>query len=226
MRDQIHRFIAQLDEEGIEGLAGYERKLMANSGNVDVFADLQLEGRAALMFSRHGFSVAMRERPDLRIEFGHEVAYVEVKHFRDKGQDRIDEKAMQGSEDLVAIGSTILLEGAEAWQQIANVAIRKADQYIEGAPNLLVIASDSNCISAAILSTAVTIYNEQVSDSEDLRLCRLNGFLLLDQWIWPGNKLEQLIGAGNRSVVFCRTNCATVPLSSDFADAVVSIRHW
>ena len=124
------------------------------------------------------------------------------------------------------VGNTVLLEGVEAWQQIANVAIRKANQYMEDAPNLLVIASDSNCISGIILSTAVRVYNEHVCKSPDLRLRRLNALILMDQWIWPGDRLEQLIGAGNRSVIFCPTASVTVSLSTRLRDTLSNIREW
>jgi hypothetical protein len=226
VKDEIDRLITLLREEGIEGLADYEQRLVNNAGNVDVFTDLVFESSAALMFSRHGFKVTIREKPDLRVELDDEVIYAEVKHFREKEQDRIDEKAMRESEDLVPVGNTVLLEGIAARQQIANIAARKASQYMANAPNLLVIASDSNCIAGIILSTAVNIYDEKVSESNDLCLRRLNGFMLMDQWIWPGDRLEQLIGAGSRSVIFRPTACAAIPLSAKLTNALESIRNW
>lgn len=226
MKEQIGRLLALLRAEGIKGLADYEQRLVNNAGNADVFADLVFESSAALMFLRHGFKVAIREKPDLQVELDNEVIYAEVKHFREKEQDRIDEKAMRESEGLVPVGNTVLLEGVAAWQQIANVAARKAGQYMANAPNLLVIASDSNCIKGIMLSTAVNVYNEKVAQSNDLRLRRLNGLMLMDQWIWPGGRLEQLIGSGNRSVIFRPTGCAAVPLSTKLTNALQSIRSW
>ena len=231
MESRIDRLIAQLQKEGIKGLPEYRQRLVGNASNPDVLADLIFEARAALMFRRHGFGVAIREEsqpPDLLVELDNEIVYTEVKHFREKEQDLIDKKAMQESEDLVPVGNVVLLEGIEAWQQIANVAIRKANQnqYLKGSPNLLVIASDSNSISGIILSTTVKVYDEQVCKSSDLRLRRLNGLILMDQWIWPGDRLEQLIGAGNRSVIFCPTAHVTVPLSSRLRDALVNMREW
>lgn len=226
MKDIINPLITQLKKEGINGLADYEQRLIKNAGDMEVFKDLLFEARAALMFSRHSFKVTIREKPDLRIEMDKEVAYAEVKHFREKEQDRIDEKAMRESDDLVPVGNTVLLEGVEAWQQIANVAIRKANQYMGNAPNLLVIASDSNSISGIILSTAVDIYNEEASKSSNLHLRRLNAFMLMDQWIWPGDGLEQFIGAGHRSVIFCPTTYVATSLSKKLANALANIRHW
>jgi hypothetical protein len=226
MRDRIDRLIALMQDEGIRGLPQYKQRLVNNAGNAEVLADLVFEARAALMFAHHGFRVTVCESPDLRVELDDEVVYAEVKHFREKEQDRIDENAMRGSEDLVPVGNTVLLEGVEAWRQIANVAVRKANQYVKGAPNLLVIASDSNCISGIILSTAVNVYDKLVSQSDDPRLRRLNAFMLMDQWIWPGDRLEQIIGTGNRSVILCPTASVAIPLSSRLRDALVSIREW
>lgn len=226
MEDHIDRLMTLLREEGIEGLADYEQRLVNNAGSAKVFCDLVHESSAALMFSRNGFKVTIREKPDLRVELDDDVIYAEVKHFREKDQDRVDEKAMGESEDLVLVGSTVFLEGIAAWQQIANVAARKASQYMADAPNLLVIASDSNCISGTILSTAVDIYNERVSKSNDLCLRRLNGFMLMDQWISPGVRSEQLIGAGSRSVFFRPTACAAIRLSAKLTNALGSIRNW
>jgi hypothetical protein len=226
VKDKIARLIALLRKEGINGLPDYEQRLVNNAGNVDVLTDLVFESSVALMFSRHSFKVTIREKPDLRVELDNEVIYAEVKHFREKEQDRIDEEAMRDSENLVPVGNTVLLEGIEAWQQIANVAVRKANQYMASAPNLLVIASDSNCISGIILSTAVNIYNEKVTESNDRRLRRLNGLILMDQWIWLGDRLEQLTGAGYRSVIFRPTACAAAPLSARLINALGSIRSW
>ena len=226
MKDQIDRLIALLREEGIEGLADYEQKLVNNAGDADVFADLVFESNAALMFSRHGFKVTMRESPDLRVELDDEVVYAEVKHFREKEQDQIDDKGMRESEDLVRVGNTVLLEDIAAWQQIADVAARKAGQYMPDTPNLLVIASDSHCASAIKLPTAVNVYDERACKSDDLRLRRLNAFMLMDQYIWLGKKLNSFPGPGSRSVIFRPTACAAIPLSGKLTNALQSIRNW
>ena len=98
------------------------------------------------MFSRHGFKVTIRDIPDLRIDWNDEVVYAEVTHFSEKKQDAIDEQTMQKSEDLVPTGILTPTEGYEAWEQIARVANRKAGQYKEDAPNILVVATDSNSV--------------------------------------------------------------------------------
>lgn len=214
----IPHLITELRKEGIAGLPEYERRLRNNAGNTKVFKNLLFEADAALMFSRHGFKVTIREEqepPDLRIELDGEVAYAEVKHFLEKEQDQNDEQAMRDSEDLVPTGILTPTEGSEAWEQLAGVAIRKVNQYREGAPNILVIATDSNSVDGSILPTAVHLYNEQTFSDPCLR--KLNAFMLIDQWV----ELR-----ANRNVYFCQTAYATTPISSRLIDALFSIQRW
>lgn len=215
----VKRLITRLKEKGATGVADYGQRLKDNVGNMAVFEDLLSEAEAALMFLCHGFKVHMRESPDLRIELEGEVAYAEVKHFREKKQDRIDEKTMQESVDLVHVGNIVPREGAEAWEQIVDVAVSKAKkgQYLEDAPNLLVIVTDSNSVDGAILPTAVHLYDVQVSKSSDLHLHRLNAFVLMDQWIELST---------NRNVYFCQTAHAKTPLSAKLTNALANIRRW
>jgi hypothetical protein len=224
MKDRIQRLVvphlmAQLKKEGIAGLEGYEQRLSASTPAMENFKDLLFEADAALMFSRHGFKVTMRDKPDLRIELNGEVAYAEVKHFREKEQDRIDERAMWDSEDLVPVG--ILSGQPDPWWQIVNVAIGKEEQYVEGAPNLLVIASDSNAVDGSVLPTGVHLYNQEAARSgANSPLCRLNAFLLVDMVI------EVWTGMGSRNVYFCPTAYATVPISAELVNALSSIQRW
>jgi hypothetical protein len=211
----IPHLIAELRKEGIAGLPEYEQRLRNNAGNNTNFYDLLHEADTALMFSRHGFKVTLRERPDLRIELDGEVAYVEVKHFREKKQDRIDIQAMRDSEDLVPVGILTPTEGSEAWEQLAKVAIRKANQYIEGAPNILTIATGSNSVDGSKLPTAVHLYNKRAASDPCLR--KLNAFILIDQWFEPQE---------NRNVFFCQTAYAATPVSSRLVDALANIQRW
>ena len=213
--------MAQLKKEGIAGLEGYEQRLSASTPAMENFKDLLFEADAALMFSRHGFKVTMRDKPDLRIELDDEAAYAEVKHFREKKQDRIDEEAGRDSEDLVPVG--ILPEQPCPWQQIVNVAIFKAkqEQYVDGAPNLLVIASDSNAVDGFVLPTGVHLYNQEAAKSgANSPLRRLNAFLLVDMVneVWTGT--------GSRNVYFCPTTYATVPISPKLVNALSNIHRW
>jgi hypothetical protein len=223
MEDRIHvvipHLIAELGKEGIAGLAEYEKRLRGNAQNEKVFRDLLFEADVALMFSRHGFNVTIQEKPDIRIDWNEEIAYAEVKHFREKEQDRTDEQAMRSSEDLVPTGILTPTEGSEAWEQLAKVAIRKVDQYIEDAPNVLVIATDSNSVGGSILSTVVHLYDEQANS--DPHLHKLNAFMLIDQWcLW----VEELDASKN--VYFCQTAHAKTPISEELINALASIQRW
>jgi hypothetical protein len=214
----IPHLVAELRKEGIAGLGEYERRLRENAGNEEVLADLLYEADAALMFSHHGFKVTIRERPDLRLDWGDEAVYAEVKHFREKEQDRIDEQTMQTSPDMVPTGILTPTEGCEAWEQIARVAIRKLPQYKEGAPNVLVVATDSNSVSGVKLPTARDIYNEHAR--KDPRLRRLNSFILVDQ-------LGYLCGlGGERNVYYSQTAHAETPMGNGLTRALVSVERW
>jgi hypothetical protein len=224
MEDRIRDLITELRKEGIAGLPEYERKLRNNAGNRKKLEDLLFEADAALMFRHHGFKVTIQEEhdpPDLRIELGGEVAYAEVTHILEREQDQIDEQAMRDSEDLVPTG---ILTPHKAWEQLAGrkpsegyegVAIKKAKQYKEGFPNILVIATDSNSVNGIILPTAVHIYNKEASSDPSLR--KLNAFMLIDQWV----ELR-----ANRNVYFCQTAYATTPMSSKMINALASIQRW
>ena len=157
----IDQLVTQLRGKGAIGVEQYEVKLKNNTKNIAVLDDLFFEGRAALLFLNKGFKVTLRDSPDLKIELDNEVVYAEVKHFREKEQDRRDEKAMSETRELlVEIGDTTATEGSAVWEQIAVVAINKADQYVTDAPNILIIESSSDSTSST-LSSAAHKYNDQ-----------------------------------------------------------------
>jgi len=207
-----------LRAEGATGLKQYERKLKNNAKNPAVVCNLLFEGRAALMFLRNGLKVAMQGEagPDLRIELDKEVVYVEVTHFLEKAQDRVDEKRMLETPDLLEpYGDPTESEGAPAWTQMTNKAISKASQYMSDVPNILVFESSSVSLELE-LETAVHQYDDQVLKSDDLRLRRLSAMMLINtRWIGlrePSN------------VEFCPTAHATVPLSKTLTSALTRVR--
>lgn len=211
----ITRCLAQLRAEGATGLEQYEDKLRSNAKEPVVLSNMLFEGRAALMFLEHGFRVAMQDSPDLRIELDGEVVYVEVTHFLEKEQDRLDEKGMsETTGPLVPYGDTLELEGASPWDQLANVAKRKAGQYVDGAANILVVESSSPSLEL-VLGTAVHVYDEELLKSDDLRLRRLGGIMLVQtDWIATGEM---------RNVDFCPTRHAAAPLSARMTAALFAI---
>src|SRR4030042_1464672 len=179
---------------------------MANSAS-DNFKDFLLEGRAALMLRQAGFGVTLREAPDLALEFNSEQLYAEVKHFRLKKQDLIDNAKMsEPGNILVAYGDTVPLEGKPAWEQVYNVAKSKISQYKLHAPNILVIESSSpNCIDDLVIPTAVDVINKDVYSGKCPGLGKLNGILLVSDWFNISHK---------RMVFFYPTGKPDVSLTS------------
>ena len=205
----IDQYVTQLIRMGAIGVEQYEQKLKNNAKNIARLDDLFFEGRAALTFLKNRFNVTFRESPDLKIELDNEVVYVEVKHFGKKEQDRIDEKAMSETKDLlVPIGDTTATEGSAVWEQIVGVAIHKAekDQYVMNAPNILIIESSSDSTTLT-LSSAAHEYNDRVHKSNDPRLRRLNALMLVNCCLYGfGN-------SGSYNTEFCPLANIDTPMS-------------
>jgi hypothetical protein len=213
----IDQLVAQLRCRGAIGVEQYEQKLKNNAKNIARLDDLGFEGRAALLFLKNGFKVTLRDSPDLKLELENEVVYAEVKHFKEKEQDRIDEKAMSETRDLlVPIGDTIATEGSAVWEQIVGVAISKADQYVMNAPNILVIESSSNSTSLT-LSSAAHEYNDIVRETHDLRLRRLNALMLVNIEITFGS-------SGPQNIEFCPLAHVDTPMSDRLISVLFNIR--
>jgi len=174
-----------LEKANVKGVPGYIKNLQANSKS-ESFQDFFLEGKAALMFASAGCSVTIRkpaEPPDLALRFNNEQFYAEVKHFREKEQDRIDAARMSEPGDfLVPYGDTFSLEGKHPWEQVYDVAKKKIDQYKEHAPNFLVIESSSTSIEDTEIPTAINMINQDVRSGKYPRLAKLNGILLASDW--------------------------------------------
>jgi hypothetical protein len=211
----IPRLITELSRAGILGLQEYKNRLLNNASSEDNFRDLLFEADVALMFSHNGFQVTIRERPDIMIERNGEVVYAEVKHFRKKRQDFLDEKAMRESDTLIPVGRLTSTENSEAWDQIVDVAIQKKDQFLDDAPNLLVIATSSNAVKGIKLQTAANIYEEKALIKPGFR--KLNAFILIDQWVDISR---------NKNVYFCPIACPTIRMSESLVNALEDIQYW
>ena len=209
----------QLTERGVRGAETYCTKLRENARNPEVLADLRSEAAAAIMFSAAGFIVEMRDRPDLWLTgFGQSVA-AEVKHFRLKRQDAIDDVALRSCNDyLVEFGDTRLTEGCAAWDQVANVARRKATQFMGGAPYLLVIQSSSpHGVDDVVVRTAVNIVGEEASANSDAAVARLNGIVFLS----PESRFPD-----RRNVYFFECRASQQPICPPLREALKGIRRW
>lgn len=214
----IDQLVAQLRSKGAVGVEQYKEKLKNNVKKIAVIDDLFFEGRAALLFLNNGFKVTLRDSPDLKIELDNEVVYAEVKHFRGKEQDRRDEKAMSETRELlVEIGDTTVTEGSAVWEQIADVAISKADQYVMNAPNILIIESSSDSTSLN-LSSAAHEYNDRVRKTNDPRLRRLNALMLVNCCLYGfGN-------SGPYNTEFCPLAHIDTPMSRRLISTLFDIQ--
>ncbi len=206
LNDCIVKMCVDLEILGVQGVPEYKQRLIDNSEGTN-FEDFLLEGRAALMLRKAGFGVTLREAPDLALEFNGEQLYAEVKHFRLKEQDLIDNTKMSEPGDiLVRYGDTVPMEGKPAWEQVFNVAESKTSQYKENTPNILVIESSSDCIDDLIIPAAINIVNEAVCSGRCLGLGRLNGILLVSDSV----NISQ-----RRNVFFYYTAKPDVPLTPE-----------
>ena len=70
-------------------------------------------------------------------------------------------------------------EGESTYRQIADVAIKKADQYREGEINSLIIDSDSETLHLMARSGAQEFSDDKQREPPDSPLHRLNGIMLI-----------------------------------------------
>ncbi len=205
-----------LEKAHVLGIPEYIKNLQAISDSLEGF---RLEDKAALMFARAGCSVTIRKRaepPDLTLRFNSEQSYAEVKHFRMKGQDRIDAAKMsEPGDELELYGDTVPLEGKPAWEQVYNVAKKKITQYTEHAPNILVIESSSTSIEYTEIDTAIGKINEDVRSGKCQGFAKLNGILLTSDW----NNISQQW----RNVFFYCTSNPAVSLSREVSSLLDKI---
>ncbi len=208
--DIITSMRISLEKAHVEGVLKYIKNLQANS-NSENFEDFRLEGKAALMFAGAGCIVTIRKReesPDLALKFNNEQFYAEVKHFREKEQDRRDNAKMSKAGDLLEpYGDTFPLEGKYACEEVYNVAKKKIDQYKEHAPNILVIESSRDCIEDTEIPPAIDMINKDVHSGKCLGFAKLNGILLITVNVY---NISQ-----RRKVYFYPTSYHAVPLSRE-----------
>lgn len=115
----IDRICRVLEAKGAEAVAIYRDKLFANIRNAAVYQDFISEGIAALTSQRAGFRVRMWESPNLAVTLDSSMLYAEVKHFRWKEQDEIDERILGEAIKvgcLVSYGDTVPTESSAPWE--------------------------------------------------------------------------------------------------------------
>ena len=160
MDDIITSMCIRLEKAHVKGVPEYIEKLRANANSAN-FEDFHLEGEAAIMFSKAGLDMTMRDSPDLAVRFNNEQFYAEVKHFRLKKQDQY--------------GDTV----PPAWKQFYDVAEKKIKQYKEHAPNILVIENSTDHIEELDIPTAIDRINQDVRSGKCPGFAKLNGILLI-----------------------------------------------
>jgi hypothetical protein len=207
-----------LRRSGARGVDSYELKLKNNYRNSNQVVNHLSEARVALMFIDNGARVTMRDSPDLMIEWRGETFYAEVKHFRRKEQDEIDEEAMRNASGVLVgpLGLTEKLEDRKPYEQISDVARRKKGQYIDGAINILVIDSASESLDLMAKSGA-NEYSEEIRKApHDTQLQRLHGIMIIN--------IGGTVGGAPSNVDFGITQPGFRTMSFELARALESIR--
>lgn len=201
------------------GIEGFRAKLVPNAINAANYRDLVSEACAALTFAEAGFVVELRDSPDLRLDLHGQTLFAEVKHFRRKRQDDIDDQRLRNASGrVVRYGDTVPLEAMAAAEQVVAVARRKASQMPLDAANILVLESSStNCVEECEIADAIGIIDEIVATDAEEPLRRLNGILFLS----PSYSCSR-----HRSVYFFEACAPAVELSPLVRDELRNIREW
>lgn len=215
---RIEHAASILRRSDARGVDSYELKLKNNRANPDQVVNHLSEARVALMFIDNGARVTMRDSPDLMIEWRGETFYAEVKHFRRKRQDEIDEEAMTNASGVLAgpIGQTQRLEGRRPYEQISDVALRKKRQYVDDAINILVIDSASESLELMASSAANEYSSEIRKIPNDRALHRLHGIMIINVW--------SRVGGVPSNVDFGITQAGVRTMTYELAHALESIR--
>ena len=137
----ITQYVNRLRQAGARNVDEYEELLRQNAGNAPNLKNYLSEAVAAFMLLDQGAEVTMQDRPDLAAVLKGEKFYAEVKHFNRKTQDDLNDEAERNAPELelALLEDTTRTEGKTPYRQIADVAIKKADQYREGKINILII---------------------------------------------------------------------------------------
>jgi len=215
----IHQTLKPLRAQGIRDVHRLETKLAQNALEPSVVEDLLAEAHAAFMLATGGLDIELSDRPDLIIHWNGQIVGAEVKHFRLKGQDTVDDVRLKEESDfLVEYGDTMPSEGRAAWEQVAAVVLKKAEKAKPGVPNLLVIQSSStHCIEETQVKTAVSFINQPNVRKTYPTLARLNMLIFMSRNF---NLNAQ------RSVFAFDLNSPEVPSPSPVHAICHGIREW
>lgn len=177
----IGYYVKRLRAGGARNVEEYETRLRQNAGNLPNLNNDLSEAVTALMLLEYGADVTMQDRPDLAAVLRGERFYAEVKHFNRKAQDDLNDEAARNAPpfEFVLMEDSTRTEGKSPYRQIADVAIKKADQYREGEINILIIDSDSETLHLMARSGAQEFSDDKERAPLDSPLHRLNGIMLI-----------------------------------------------
>jgi hypothetical protein len=177
----IDYYVNRLRAGGAHNVGAYETRLHQNTGNLPNLNNYLSEAIAALMLLDYGADVTMQDRPDLAAVLKGERFYAEVKHFNRKLQDDLNDEAERNAPEFefVLLEDSTRTEGKSPYRQIADVAIRKADQYREEEVNILIIDSDSETLHLMARSGAQEFSDDKEREPLESPLHRLNGIMLI-----------------------------------------------
>jgi hypothetical protein len=181
----IGYYVGRLRTAGARNVSEYEARLRQNAPSVPSLNDFLSEAIAALMLLDYGAEVTMQDRPDLAVTLKGERFYAEVKHFKRKRQDDLNDERERNSPpfEFVLLEDTTRTEGKSPYRQIADVAIKKAAQYHEGEINILIIDSDSETLHLMARSGAQEFSDDKERKPPNSPLHRLNGIMLITSMI-------------------------------------------
>jgi len=215
----IEAVCKRLLDASVSGIDLFRHKLKNNWKCEAVREALLLEAKSALMFTAADCQVRMRESPDLEVAFGGSIFFAEVKHFRRKLQDDLDDERLSKATGLlVPYGDTVPTEGSNPWEQVMAVASKKTPQYRPNVSNVLLINSSSaNCIDDAIVPTAIDMIDALCQRQPEHELRKLNGIVLV---------AEEINLRRERNVHFFKTMFPATPLPEDVRVMLADIRFW
>jgi hypothetical protein len=214
----IGYYVNRLRAAGAHSVDEYETRLRQNAGSLPNLNNYLSEAAAALMLLDYGADVTMQDRPDLAAVIRGEKFYAEVKHFNRKTQDDLNDEAIKNAPELdfVLLEDTTRREGKSPYRQIADVAARKADQYREGAINILIIDSDSEALHLMARSGAQEFSDDKEREPPDSPLHRLNGIMLITSLVG--------VRGGPWNVDFAITRCPARRMSFKLLRALAEIK--
>jgi len=160
----FERMRATLTSRRVSGVDSYWSRLKSNARDSEVVWDLLAEAQTAATLAASGFSVALRDAPDLDVSIEGVPFSIEVKRFRRKRQDHIDEaRFAERRGAVIPYGDTTDTEGAPVVDQLLQVAATKASKLPFDRPTVLAVHSASpHCVEdLEVRDAASRLYENQ-----------------------------------------------------------------